>query len=263
MRHFYPLTPEQDLAVFTFSIIPNDSLRDECENEEHESYLDALQKDYRQIGCEIKNYFHGDEMFLGIEERLNKEEIQFFINKVDRYISLYGLVQFGWKYIKKEIIYVLRKCGINKETEEIILKSFTPGVFYGLVITGEALSRFLAIKSHYFKFIARNEYNELLKNPGIDSEIFGKIFDDDLDVLDKLKKTIDRGDPHGEEYDFLYSIVRCAIEKNKNKPEIKERHREYMRILGKEKELVKKHLHPRRKPTSIGIINQKIAYPFC
>jgi hypothetical protein len=263
MRNFRSLTQEQDLVVFIFSIIPNDSLRDECEDEEHESYLDALKKYYGQIGCEIKNYFHGNEMFIGIEERLNKEEIQFFRNDVDRYISLYGLVQSGWKYIKKEIIYVLRTCGISKEIEEEILKSLTPGVFYSIVLTGEAVSSFLVIKSHDFKFIARNEYNKLLKNPGIDREQFGEIVRGNLDLLNESNKTIERGDPYGEEYNLPYAFVRYVIENNKNKPEIKERYREYMRILGKDEELAKKRLHPRRKPTSIGIINQKIVYPFC
>lgn len=263
MRRFRSLTQEQDLVVFIFSIIPNDSLRDECEDEEHESYLDLLKKDYGEIGYEINNYFHGDEMFVGIEDRLNREDIQFFKNNVDRYISLYGLVQFGWKYIKKEIIYILRKCGISKEIEEKILKILTPGVFYGIVLTGEAVSRFLVIKSHHFEFIARNEYKKLLRKPGIDRDQYGEILGKNLDILNELNKITESGDQYGEEYNLPYGFVRYVIEKNKNKPEIKERYREYMRILGKDEELAKKRLHPRRKPTSIGIINQKIVYPFC
>lgn len=258
MKRFRSMTQEQDLVVFIFSVIPIDSLRDECEDEEHEAYLDILQNKYGQIGCEISNYFHGTEMFVGIEDKLNKEEIQILKNDVARYIALYGLIQFGWHYIKKEIIGILRRCGIYREAEQKLLKLITPGAFFGLVLSGEAISHFLIIKSTHFEFIARNEYKKLLRKPGIGREVHGDISANNLDILNELNKITGNGEQYGEEYNILYGLVRYVAEENKNKPEIKERYREYMRIVGEGETLRKKRLHPRNKPASYKIINQKI-----
>ncbi len=263
MKSFRSITQEEDLVVFIFSVIPIDLLLDECEEEEHEIYLDTLKKDYTQIGCEINNYFHGNEMFVGIEDRLSKKEIQILKHDVARYIALYGLIQFGWNYIKKEIISILRKCGISRETEQALLNLITPGVFFGIVLSGEATSRFLVIKSHHFEFIARNEYKKLLRKPETDKGVYGEILANNLDMLNELHKIMESGDQYGEEYNLPYGFVRYVIEKNKNKPEIKERRREYMRILGEGETLAKKWLHPRRKPASFRIFNQKLIHPFC
>lgn len=263
MKRSHSITQEQDSVVYVFSIIPIDSLLDECEEEEHEIYLEALKNNYREIGCEINNYFHGNEMFVGIEDRLNKQEIQFLKNDVSRYIALYGLIQFGWQYIKKEIIDILRKCGIDRETEQKLLKPITPGVFFGIVLSGESISRFLIIKSTCFEFIARNEYKKLLRKPGIDKEVYKGVSDNNLTILNALKKIVESSDRYGEEYNLLYGFVLYVAEKNANKIEIKERYREYMKIVAESETLEKKWLHPRRKPASLKIINQKLIYPFC
>ena len=263
MKRFRSITKEQDSVVYIFSIIPLDSLLDECKEEEHETYLNLLKSNYREIGYEINNYFHGNEMFVGIEDRLNKQEIQILKNDVARYIALYGLIQFGWHYIKKEIIDILRKCGIDRKTEQNLLNPITPGVFFGIVLSGEAISRFLIIKSTHFEFIARNEYNKLLRKPGIDKEVYKEVSANNLTILNALKNIVESGHQYGEEYNLLYGFVRYVAEKNTNEIEIKERYREYMRIVEEGETLDKKRLHPRKKPASFKIINQKLIYPFC
>lgn len=229
---------DKELIVIAFFGIPDESLRSQCINKFQEEHFKSVTEYFVTVGTGIYNYFSGKPIFELSDDTFSPIEVDFIKTEIKMWIAFYALLQWGWSYIKSE----LENSGFKD------IEYCTPGHLFIHIIKNIAASDFLVAKSNHFELIARKRYKELV-NKNKKAVLFEN---------KKGDKEIEGEYKFANDFNIIYHLCLGILNKNKNNPDIKDEHKEYMRLVGELERLEKKRLHPRNRPLSWRIINEEL-----
>ena len=235
---------------YILSKIPEEYLRNQCTNLSQEKYYDFLRSYFSQISLAISNYFSGKPLFEGVDTKQRKSlELE-----LEKWLCFYSLLQWAWEYILLEA---------PRKQWEI---DCNPGDLFQRVLCNYAEYQFIQHQADYLEFIPAKDRELLTIMPRMESlqeRLINKeyINQEEIKLLNRLYKSIQKGEPVRAELNQLIEFCLYVFEKYKNKPRLKDRYREYLRIQGEFEAMRLRDLHPRNHPQGWKIVNQECHTP--
>lgn len=232
---------------YILSNIPEEYLQNQCTNSSQQEYYKFLRSYYHHLSVAISNYFSGKPLF----EEVNIEQKRYIELDLEKWLCFYNLIQWGWEYVLLEA---------PRQQWEI---DCTPGELFQRVLCNHAESQLSQHQADYLEFIPSKIREQLTIIPRLEALYERlirneKITKDDTKLVNRMYKSMQKGEPVKPELDQLFNFCNDVFKKYKNKPRIKHRYSEYLRIQGELEAAMLRGLHPRNHPQGWKIVNQKL-----
>lgn len=235
---------------YILSEIPDKELMRQCINRSQLEYFFFLRRFFNQVSQGISNYFLGKPLFENTDIEL-REKLDIELQK---WICFYGLLQWGWEYILAEAA----KRGVTL--------SVSPGDALRFILTNYAECMFVQHQAIHLEFSPRKGYSQTSLIPRIEGilnrlENNGAITEEDIKVINKFTQSSQKGEPVNPELNDFFHFCIQVFEKHKNKPKIKHKYKDYLRIQSEHEALATREWHPRKKSQGFKIVNQNVTNP--
>lgn len=219
-----------------FNEIPDETLKQKCINDSQRDYFNFLKHFFTQVSKAISNYFLGKPLFEGVDTT-NKEMLEI---EIEKWLCFYSLLQWGWEYILSE--------APNKGWEIVC----TPGQAMKILLINHAESLLTAHQVDYSEFSPRRGYKQLSLLPQMEGILFKlennlKLTEKDVNTIKKFNKNKQKGEFIKTEFDYFFEFCEQVFSKYKNKPNIKHKYKDYLRIRSDSEEFVKRMYHPSQR----------------
>jgi hypothetical protein len=240
-----------DVMLSVFEKTPGEYLLRECNNKSQVEYFLFLRIYFLTIREYISNYFSGNQMVSNDTVSslyFPREEME---RQVDKWLCLYDLIQWGWDYIMDEA-----------RLEGIVI-SDSPGKVFEEIIQNHAEGLLAIHQCNLYEFSPSKSYKQLrlifnghalLDQIDRGSPLIGEL----KEVVKQIEKLNQKGENIGPGFEYLYHLCMSAFNRNKDKPRIKKKYRDYKRIEGEEEKFLLKIWHPSKKAKAWKVINQEI-----
>lgn len=230
--------------------VPEMELLLQCINRSQIDYLFYLRNFFRQVSKGISNYFSGKPLFEGVDITL-RERIEL---ELEKWLCFYALIQAGWEYIMTEAL---------RKGWEI---TGSPGDILHLVIRNHAEYLFAQHQADYLEFSPRKGHKQISLIPKLESlinklENGGSIGEDDIKLINAFNEASQKGDFVRPELNDLYEFCLEAFNKHKNKPRIKHKYKDFLRIQSEYEVLAARNWHPNKKSRGHQVVNQELHSP--
>jgi hypothetical protein len=235
---------------YILSEIPENDLMRQCINRSQLEYFFFLRRFFNQVSQGISNYFLGKPLFentdIALREKLDIE--------LQKWICFYGLLQWGWDYILSEA---------PKKGWKI---SGNPGDALRFVLTNYAECMFVQHQAVHLEFSPRRGYEQTRLIPRIEGilnrlENNGDVTEEDIKLINNFTKNSQKGEPVKPELNDFFHFCMQVFEKHKNKPKIKHKYKDYLRIQSEYEVLAMREWQPRKKSQGFQVVNQNIHNP--
>ena len=230
--------------------VPRDDLLATSTNSSQLRYYFHLREFFNKISQAISNYFSGRPLFEGIDT-IERDLLEI---ELEKWLCFYSLLQWGWDYILIEA--PIKGWNIRGG----------PGEVLQLVICNYAEYQFVQHQANHLEFSPRKAREQLTILPMLDGlqerlENGGEIKQADIVLWNRMNKSKQKGEDIKPELIEVLNFCDSVFKKYKNKPRIKNKYSDYLRIQGEFETMIRKRLHPRNKPEGWKIINQDFHTP--
>lgn len=230
--------------------IPEEYLMLQCINRSQVVYFFFLRHFFKQVSKAISNYFSGKPLFEDTDIKLrDKIEIE-----LEKWLCFYCLLQWGWKYILAEA---------PRRGWEI---TGNPGDVLQLVLKNHAEYQFVQHQAIYLEFSPRKGHKLISLIPKMEGlldrlENGGDIKEEDKKLISNFFNSSQKGEDVRPELNDLYEFCIDTFNKNKNKPQIKHKYKDYLRIQSEYEVMMSRDWHPNKNSQGYQVVNQDIHAP--
>lgn len=227
-----------------FSEIPDESLKIECINDFQINYFNFLKHFFTQISKAISNYFLGNPLFEDVDIT-DKEMLEI---EIEKWLCFYNLLQWGWDYILTE--------APNKGWEI----RCTPGQALQMILLNYAEDLFATYQAKYLEVSPRKVYKQLSLIPRIEGilsklEDGGELTIKDIKLINEFNKNSQKGERVKAELTDFFNFCNSVFKKYKNKPQIKHKYKDYLRIRSESEARAQRIYHPSQRAKGFKVIN--------
>jgi cellulose biosynthesis protein BcsQ len=226
-----------------FSEIPDESLKLKCTNDSQSNYFNFLKHFFTQISKAISNYFLGKPLFEGVDTT-DKARLEI---EIEKWLCFYCLLQWGWDYILLDA---------PSKGWEILC---TPGQALQMLLINHAESMFATHQAKYLEFSPRRGYKQLSLMPQMEGilsklENGGELTIKDIKVINEFNKNRQKGEQVKAELSHFFEFCEQVFSKYRNKPQIKHKYKDYLRIRSESEALEQRMYHPSQKAKGFKVI---------
>jgi hypothetical protein len=231
-------------------LIPEEELKLQCINKSQLKWFLSLRYFFNQVSKAISNYFSGKPLF----EETNESIRELIELELEQWLCFYNLLQWGWDYI---VIEASRKGFEIKDSQGEMLR---------LVLMNHAKYRFVQHKAIHLEFSPRRQYKQLSLIPQLEGLLYRlengmEITKKDSDLLEKINSLNQKGEAVKPELYESFTFCIQVFNKYKNKPRIKYKYKDYLRIQSEYDAIGLRDWNPSKRVKGYQIVNEELHYP--